>query len=76
MNAMTDEQREKTAFVFFDNKEYGGLGSSFFKKRYEDLMKDKVLINFDCVADGDKIMVIQNDEAMKRYAEIADMIIK
>lgn len=64
---MSEEQRENTAIVLFDNKEKGLIGSSFFKQRYHEFMKDKILINLECVGEGDNIMVIQNKKAIEKY---------
>lgn len=57
----------KAAFVFFDNEELGLLGSSFFNKKHKEMMKDKLLINFDCVSDGDHIMIILSKIAKEKY---------
>lgn len=65
--AMTPEQRSKTALVFFDNEELGILGSSYFRSVYKKETKDKLLINFDCVSDGDHIMIGINKKAAPRY---------
>ena len=70
MEAMSDEQREKTAFVFFDLEEAGLIGSSRFKKAHKNMMKDKLLINFDCVSDGDYIMLVETEPAQKEYGEL------
>lgn len=69
MNAMTDEQRAQSCFVFFDNEEKGLLGSSAFAREHKAVMKDKLLINFDCVSDGDNFMIILNKRAHPEYAE-------
>ena len=69
MNAMTDEQRAQSCFVFFDNEEKGLLGSSAFAKEHKAVMKDKLLINFDCVSDGDYLMLILNKRAHPEHAE-------
>lgn len=58
MEAMTPEEREKAAFVFFDLEEAGLFGSSNFAKRHKKVMKNKLLVNFDCVSDGDHLLVI------------------
>lgn len=54
--AADDELRGKCCFVFFDNEEWGLLGSSGFaswcKKNGINLKQSKV-INFDCVGYGD-----------------------
>jgi len=57
MQTLTPVQKEKVAFVFFDHEETGLLGSSLFHKRFKKIMDDKLLINFDCVSDGDHMMV-------------------
>ena len=63
MNAMTEEERAQSCFVFFDNEEKGLFGSSFFAKKHKETMKEKLLVNFDCVSDGDYLMLIQNKKA-------------
>ena len=57
MGTLTEAERSKAAFVFFDNEEIGLLGSSYFRSKYKKVLKDKLLINFDCISDGDHIMV-------------------
>lgn len=49
---------EKVAVVFFDNEEMGLLGSSYFKKLHGKSIKDKLIVNFDCVSDGDFITLV------------------
>lgn len=55
--------RDQVCFVFFDHEELGLLGSSTFSKKYKNIMKDKLLINFDCVSDGDYMMLITSKSA-------------
>lgn len=63
------EENSDVCFVFFDNEENGLLGSSFFAKKHKEEMADKLLINFDCVSDGDNLMFILNKRAYPEYAE-------
>lgn len=65
--ALNDEQREKAAFIFFDNEELGLFGSRLFLKQHKKAMKDKLLINLDCVSDGDNLMMILNKAAQKQW---------
>ncbi len=64
------QDREKVAFIFFDNEEKGLLGSSQFKKQHGKSMMNTLLINFDCVSDGEYVQfypnrkVKQNEEMM------------
>lgn len=69
MSSMTEEERAQYCFVFFDNEEKGLFGSSTFNKEHKKVMKDKLLINFDCVSDGDNIMLILNKRAHPECAE-------
>ena len=63
MSAMTPEERAQSCFVFFDNEEKGLFGSAFFAKEHKETMKEKLLINFDCVSDGDYLMMIPSKKA-------------
>lgn len=58
LHQMTEEERQRVAVVFFDNEENGLLGSGQFKKRHKDTMRHKLLLNFDCVSDGDTIALV------------------
>lgn len=54
------EDRDKICFIFFDNEEKGLLGSGAFRKRYASKVVDKLLVNFDCVGDGDTLFMKYN----------------
>lgn len=68
--ALSPEAREKCAFVFFDDEENGLLGSARFSKRHKTLMKQKLLINFDCVSDGDDILVVAKRASEQAHGEL------
>ncbi len=65
--AMSAEQREKCAFVFFDLEEQGLVGSSAFWRKHKKAVKDTLLINFDCVSDGDHILLVNSKKALAKY---------
>lgn len=68
--AMSDEQKAQTAFVFFDNEENGLLGSAFFRKLHKkDGLDKKLMLNFDCVSNGDHMLFVLSKPAMKAYGE-------
>ena len=54
---LRDDTRSKVAFIFFDNEEIGLVGSSYFRSKYKQAAQSTPLINFDCVSDGDYILV-------------------
>ena len=58
MRELPPEKRDEVAFVFFDLEEAGLLGSWAFAKAHKTQMRDKPLVNFDCVADGDHILIM------------------
>ena len=66
-HALPDDLRDKVCFVFFDNEEKGVIGSAQFRKRYKKEMKEKLLINFDCVSDGDYFLLGISKQANQKY---------
>ena len=70
MAALTEEQRKQVAFVFFDNEENGLLGSAYFAKLHKkDGMKEKLILNYDCVSDGDNFLFVTSQTAHDRFGK-------
>lgn len=67
--ALSPEQRENVCFVLFDNEEKGLLGSAQFRKKYKKEIKNALMINFDCVSDGDHFLLAVSKPAKKKYGE-------
>lgn len=65
MQALPADKRDGIAFVFFDLEEMGLLGSSGFAKLHKKTMKDKLVLNFDCVSDGETILFAVKNSAKK-----------
>lgn len=63
MDTMSEEEKQRVAFVFFDNEENGLLGSMRFNKVHKAAMKGKLLFNFDCVSDGDHLLLVMQKGA-------------
>ncbi len=53
--ALPAEDRDQVCLVFFDNEERGMLGSSNFASRRKQVKEQGLILNFDCVSDGDHI---------------------
>ena len=73
---LPEELRGKVCLVFFDNEEKGLFGSSAFAKAHPDVKKNTLLINFDCVSDGDSIQFfptrgVKKDKETLRLLEAA-----
>ncbi len=65
-----ESQRAHTALIFFDNEEYGCVGSKEFYKAHKALMEDKLLVNFDCVGDGKTMLLVLAEKAEKQYLSV------
>ncbi len=63
--ALPEEQKATVAFVFFDLEEMGMIGSSAFAKAHKEAMKDRLLLNFDCVSDGANLLFALRKSAEK-----------
>lgn len=70
LQVLSSQERAKAAFVFFDHEETGLIGSSLFRSKYKKQMANKLLINFDCVSDGDHILVCASKAAQKDYSSL------
>ena len=64
---MSETEKAKTCFIFFDNEEQGLFGSAQFRKKHKKIIKDKLLINFDCVSDGDTFLLGISKTANQKY---------
>ncbi len=70
MAGLTEAQRKQVAFVFFDNEENGLLGSGYFAKLHKkEGMKDKLILNYDCVSDGDHLLFVASKTAQEQFGE-------
>ncbi|HWQ58348.1 MAG TPA: M28 family peptidase [Clostridia bacterium] len=60
--ALPAELRDHIAFVLFDNEELGVFGSGAFAMKHPKARRDAVVLNLDCVSDGNTILL-----ALPRY---------
>lgn len=73
IDRLPDSLRDKACFVLFDLEETGLIGSSSFASKYKNAMKSKLLVNFDCVSDGDKMLFILNKKTLD-YANLFEEV--
>ena len=74
--ALPEELRGKVCFVFFDNEEKGLLGSAAFAGRHPAAKREALVLNFDCVGDGDFLQffprkAVKGEEETLRRLEVA-----
>ncbi len=69
MKDLPEEQRNKAALVFFDLEEMGLIGSASFASKHKQVKANTLLLNFDCVSDGEDMMILTKKKA-KPYADL------
>ncbi len=67
-----EEIRERCCIVLFDLEEMGTFGSAAFAAKHKKEMKDKLLINLDCVGEGDHLMFILSKTAEDQRQKFAE----
>jgi hypothetical protein len=69
--SMPEHLRDRVCFVLFDLEEAGLVGSSSFRKKHKKTTDNQIILNLDCVGDGDEIVMfptkkfIKNDQMME-----------
>lgn len=71
MRELPQDQRDKVAFVLFDLEESGLLGSSSFASKHKAVKKNTLVINFDCVSDGETMLFVLK-RTTKKYASLLE----
>ena len=64
LESLPEEQREKVCVIYFDNEEKGLFGSMHFAEKHKDAARHTLMINLDCVGDGENIVSLAKKEAM------------
>ena len=65
IGTLSEEEKARCAFVFFDHEETGLFGSATFASAHKKAMKKRLVVNFDCVSDGDHLLFVQSRRAKK-----------
>ncbi len=60
MKRIAPENRGKTAFILFDNEEKGLKGSAAYAKNHKNVKENGLIINMDCVGDGENVLFFAN----------------
>ncbi|MBR3292798.1 MAG: M28 family peptidase [Oscillospiraceae bacterium] len=67
--ALSEQEKARCAFVFFDHEESGLFGSMAFASKHKKALKNRLLLNFDCVSDGDHLLFVQSKKARRLCEE-------
>ena len=57
LTALPESLRSRVCFVLFDMEEAGLVGSKAYRKLHKDATENKIVLNLDCVGDGDIIQI-------------------
>ena len=76
MARLPEEERSKAAFILFDNEEKGLLGSAGYAAQHKGVKEKGLIINLDCVGDGENILFFANKKtrALPQYALLQEAL--
>jgi len=65
---------ERVAYILFDNEEQGLLGSKAYRKAHPEATEHTLVINLDCVGNGEHLLLIakENAEAHRHYRTLCE----
>jgi len=75
--ALPPEDRSKVCFILFDLEEAGLVGSASYRKAHKKATNGQIVLNLDCVGDGDHIVMFptaklkKNGLVMEKLAKLA-----
>ena len=70
---LPENQRHKVCFVLFDLEEAGLLGSSSYRRKHKKETGDQLVINLDCVGDGDHLMMFPTKKLRRNRQKITSL---
>ena len=62
---LPENQRHKVCFVLFDLEEAGLIGSGSYRKKHKKATDNQLVLNLDCVGDGDHIRMFSTKKLNK-----------
>ncbi len=63
--SMPENQRSKVCFVLFDLEEAGLIGSASYQKQHKKQTGNQIILNLDCVGDGNEIVLFPTAKLKK-----------
>lgn len=69
--SMPEDQRGKVCYVLFDLEEAGLIGSASYRSRHKKASSDQIVLNLDCVGDGNEIRFFPTKKLKKNEAAMA-----
>ncbi len=63
--ALPAEYRDQVCFVLFDLEEAGLIGSSSYRSKHKKATQNQIVMNLDCVGDGDHLVLFPGGKVKK-----------
>jgi len=70
---MPENQRHKVCFVLFDLEEAGLIGSESYRKTHKNASNRQLILNLDCVGDGDHILFFPTKKLRKDRKKLTSL---
>lgn len=70
---MPENQRHKVCFVLFDLEEAGLIGSESYRKAHKKATNQQMILNLDCVGDGDHIRLFPTQKLKKDRKQLTSL---
>ena len=71
--SLPESQREKVCFVLFDLEEAGLIGSASYRKAHRKASDNQLVLNLDCVGDGDDIRFFPTKKLKKDRKKLTSL---
>ena len=72
MAALPQELRDKVCFVLFDLEEAGLIGSMSYHSKHKKVADRQIVLNADCVGDGDEVLLIPSRKLRKKHLALLE----
>ncbi len=70
---LPQKQRDKVCFVLFDLEEAGMIGSASYRKAHKKATDSQLVLNLDCVGDGDHIRMFPTKKLKKNRKKLTSL---
>lgn len=73
MRTLPENQRKKVCFVLFDLEEAGLIGSSSYRRAHKKATDHQLVLNLDCVGDGDHLLMFPTKALKKNRKKLTSL---
>ena len=71
--SLPEHYRKDVCFVLFDLAEAGLIGSASYRKAHKKASESQMVLNLDCVGEGDEIYLFPTSKLKKNQKKLADL---